>query len=68
MIRSKLEMNVGEKTEVRAPLASQETEEEESSVQLSGVVSEFTRGKEFKVRCSWLDRESCCVNKQESLY
>ena len=66
VIRSKLEMNVGEKTEVRAPLASQETEEEEGSIQLCGVVSEFTRGKEFKVGCSWLDTQS--LNKQESVY
>ena len=44
-IRAKLQMDVDR--EGRAPLASEETME--SPVQLCGEISEFSRGKEFKV-------------------
>ena len=63
-IRSKLEMDIGEKTEGRAPLASEEVTEEVTCVQLCGQDSEFARGKEFKVRCSaFLGKQTCWVNK-----
>ena len=44
-LRAKLQMDVD--SEGRAPLASEETME--SPVQLCGEISEFSRGKEFKV-------------------
>ena len=47
-LRSKLEMDVDGEGSSRAPLASEETMESPVQI-LSGQVSEFTRGKEFKV-------------------
>ena len=37
-------------TEARAPLASGEVTESPGPAQMAGLVSEFTRGKEYKVR------------------
>ena len=63
-IRSKLEMDVGEMDTSRAPLASEETMEE-SPVQLCDHISEFTRGKEFKViSCAAFSKQTLCVHKQ----
>ena len=47
LLRNKLKMT-DEMESVRAPLASQEAMEE-SPLQICGQISEFTRGKEFKV-------------------
>ena len=48
-------------TEARAPLASGEVTESPGPAQMSGLVSEFTRGKEYKVRVERLrDKRSYC--------
>ena len=49
-------------TEARAPLASGEVTESPGPAQMAGLVSEFTRGKEYKVRVQGKETKGLIVH------